>query len=189
MWLLAMGMAVLQASAPERPHDLRCGGYCLYVALKGLDLPAGSFEELEKLLGQPSSEGYSLGQLQEAAQRMGAQTLAVSTSLENLARRGGRFACIVPIAGSHFVLLADAAEDDVLVLDPPKPSANRIPRDTFESRWNHMALLISADPLVREEDLPRVWNWRAGLAWGLGGAAVVLLTLAGWRRWARSGGG
>ncbi len=144
--------------ATEKTPDLRCGIYCLYVSLKALDAPMGTYEQFEEHLGGPSAEGYSLGQLQQAAEQYGMQTLAVQTNCENLLRRRGRFACIAHINGNHFVNLSQIEGGRVRVIDPPRD--NLIPIDTLRSQWDGMALLISASPLLAEEDLPREWPWK-----------------------------
>lgn len=152
-----------QQSEHQRPaYDMRCGSYCLYVALKAFEYPVESFDNLESKLGQPSAAGYSLGQLQQAAQSFGARTLAVETSIENLKRRPGRFACLTLIDQAHFVLLADLKDDKAWIVDPP--NAHWIPLDTFRSRWSRKALLISNRPLVAEEDLPGPFPWKLAIA-------------------------
>jgi ABC-type bacteriocin/lantibiotic exporter with double-glycine peptidase domain len=160
--VLAPAIAVsLIAAAPATPDRVesepRCGSYCLYVALRSLDLPVSSFEELEDKLGPPTPAGYSLGQLQDVAQQFGAQTLGVQTSFENLRVREERFACIAHLeAPGHFVNFADVTDAGlVTVIDPPRSYS--APADTLRTRWKGAALLLSPNPLTPEEDLRRPW--------------------------------
>ncbi|MCH7990201.1 MAG: hypothetical protein IID46_13760, partial [Planctomycetes bacterium] len=118
-----------QAKSPANTVDLKCGGYCLYVSLKALDLPVTSYDELEKRLGQPTRAGYSMAQLEKTAKEYGAQTLGVQTSVDNLLRRPGRFACIALIEGNHFVNLAAVEDGKMSIIDTPRSES--IPLDTL----------------------------------------------------------
>jgi ABC-type bacteriocin/lantibiotic exporter with double-glycine peptidase domain len=165
--------ATIGADGPQQKPDIdvRCGSYCLYVALKAFDCPVESFAELDGKLGEPSLAGYSLGQLDEAARVYGAHTLGVETTIENLQRRPGRFACLTLVGDAHFVLMADVRDEKVSIIDPPESSS--IPLDTFRSRWSGTALLISDRPLLREEDLPQPFPWVTLLA--VAAATTVVL--------------
>ncbi len=173
MWTYCLAIVTgLAPTVSEPPSDLRCGSYCLYVALKALDVEIGSHEELEQRLGQPSGAGYSLGQLKEAAESYGAQTLGVQTSIENLRRRPGRFACIAHVRGNHFLTITDIHGREARIIDPPREYS--LPADTLRSQWDGTALLISNVPLIHEEDLPRqsgFWTWA--------GVVVSLLAVLG----------
>ena len=173
---MRFALLILMAAAtqtPKRAPDLRCGSYCLYVSLKALDLPVESFAALEKKLGQPSPAGYNLGQLDEAARSYGAHTLGVQTNAENLRRRPGRFACIALIDKHHFVNLADIDAAQAYVIDPPKEYP--VPLDTLRTRWDGTALLISAEPLLAEEDLPRPFPY--GVLLIVAGLLAALVTV------------
>jgi ABC-type bacteriocin/lantibiotic exporter with double-glycine peptidase domain len=172
-YALLILMAAVTQTAEQTP-DLRCGSYCLYVSLKALDFPIASFAELEEKLGQPSAAGYNLGQLDEVARGYGAQTLGVQTNLENLQRRPGRFACIALIDKHHFVNFAKIDEERVFVVDPPQEYT--VPLDTLRSRWDGRALLISTDPLMAEEDLPRGFPYRLVLIF----TGIAAALAAGW---------
>jgi len=169
--LLALSLIAADEPASRVESEPRCGSYCLYVALRSLDLPVSSFEEVEDKLGPPTPAGYSLGQLQEVAQHFGAQTLGVQTSFGNLRLRDERFACIAHLDNpSHFVNLADVSEAGmVTVIDPPKSSA--IPADTLRLRWKGAALLLSPVPLTPEEDLRKPWS--VAVLWMIAGVGLV----------------
>lgn len=171
--------ALTVGQSEPKATDQKCGAYCLYVCLRGLDFAVPSFDEFEKRLGSPSPRGYSLGKLEEVAQGYGASTLGVETSLENLSRRSGRFACIVRIGSDHFVIVAEANAQQTRIIDPP--DEYWMPRDTLGQAWSGEALLISNRPLLAEEELPRPFPWRRAAIIGVGvsilGFACVL-----WRR-------
>lgn len=174
MFITAVLSVPVAAEDSVPKYDLRCGSYTLYVSLRALDLPVSSFEELERKLGQPSQLGYSMGELAEAGRSYGAHALGVETTAENLQQRPGRFACIALIDEAHFVVVADIDDGQVSVIDPPR-SAN-IPLETFRTQWDGRALLISRDPLLPEEELPRPIRW--SILWlALG---VIGVALTGW---------
>jgi ABC-type bacteriocin/lantibiotic exporter with double-glycine peptidase domain len=118
--LLAIVLTAADRTAAPPDENAHCGGHCLYVALRALDVEIGTYDELEGRLGPPGLEGYSLGKLEEVARSYGVQTLGVLTSFENLRRRKGRFACIAHLENPpHFVNLADVEErGSVFVIDP-----------------------------------------------------------------------
>lgn len=151
--VLSVLIATSLLQADTSPPDLRCGSQCLYVSLKALDFPVGSFAELEAKLGQPSAAGYSMGQLKEVAKSYGAEVLGVETTFDNLRRRPGRFACIALISKNHFVNFADVDDHQTYVIDPPRDY--KLPLDTLRTQWDGKALLISPEPILAEEDLPR----------------------------------
>jgi ABC-type bacteriocin/lantibiotic exporter with double-glycine peptidase domain len=135
---------------PADQTNLRCGAYCLYVGLGALDVSTGLFDEFESALGQPGKHGYSMEDLAAAAQRAGAHTQGVETSLENLSYRKGRFACIAPLERAHFVNVYDVDLDArrVYIIDPP--NKREMDADAFNAVWSKKALLISNQPLEPE---------------------------------------
>lgn len=163
-----------QPQLPATTVDLRCGGYCLFVALRALDQTTMTYAEFERKLGPPGPAGYSMGQLAEVARSLGAHAMGVQTTLDNLRARQGQFACIALVDRSHFLMIADIKEDYLEVIDPPQHYG--VPQTTFEQLWKGDALLISPDPLVEEGALaPRAtWPWPAA---GASLIVVALLTL------------
>jgi hypothetical protein len=137
-----------QSSEPAAPAgtNLRCGEYCLFLALRSLDFPLTSVVELETHLGQPTLRGYSLQQLSDTARSLGAHTLGVQTSLEQLERRTGRFACIAFLEQSnHFVCIYDIDDKTVYIADPP--GRRIVSREAFARLWNGKSLLIADRPI------------------------------------------
>lgn len=135
--------------ASETPANARCGGYCLFVALKSFGLGPDSYADLERQLGAPGASGYSMAQLQACAGRFGLETRAVSTTLEHLADRGRPLACIAHLKTDHFVLLADITPEGVRIVDPPGDTF--LPQATWLSQWDGNCLLLSPVSLESEE--------------------------------------
>ena len=173
--------ALLATPGPSGPPEPECGAHCLYVALRALDVPA-KHDEVKDKLGPLPPGGYSLGSIEEVAQGYGLEMLGVTTSVENLRLRPERFACIAHLSGNHFVLLAAAPEEGpVRVIDPPK--TYDLPAETLATRWDGTALLLSPDPLIKEEDLPRPVPWLWTLVGVLAGAVFAMgLVLVARRR-------
>ena len=172
--LLALGAS----AAAETERDIYCGGRCLFVALCALDIPVESYDELESRLGTPHPQGYSMLDLASAAEQLGAHTLAVETTLENLVRRSQRFACIAHVRANHFVLFSDVRDGFVTVVDGIQKQ--QVAASACEAFWSGEVLLIADRELVPESDLrasrrPTLWIV----------LTVVLLSLSGvlwWRR-------
>ncbi len=162
------------AFAQEESREL-CGAYCLYLGLKSIDLPVESLERLQEELGSPPKGGYSLGQIDAVAQKHGAQTLGVQTTLDNLRVRTERFACIAHLKENHFVLLAKIDTEGVMVVDPPHHRL--VPFVTWGRDWDGVALLLSPTPLKPEEDLRQPWNWKVIGSWA-GGVVIAASLLA-----------
>jgi len=173
--------AILFGAGEPETDNARCGSHCLYVALRALDVPIGSFAELEVKCGPPTTDGYSLGKLDEVAKSYGLHTLGVRTSFENLKLREGRFACIAHLEDPpHFVNFADADDaGSVCVIDPPRTYT--APADTLQMRWKGNALLLSTKPLAPEENLRAPWSWREWLVAG-GLPLLVIFGVLTWRR-------
>jgi ABC-type bacteriocin/lantibiotic exporter with double-glycine peptidase domain len=160
---------------------LRCGGYCVYTALKVFDKGPPSYDEFEKSIGMPSERGDSMAALQEAAEKAGLHTQAVSTTLSNLIARQEPFCCIAHINGNHFVLVIDADESSVKVVDPPRSFT--LPVSTFQAQWNGTALLLSDVHLESEESLSRRLWWILAarrFAWLMSGLAAFFILRKCW---------
>lgn len=187
---LMLALFVVQAPSADKgsDSDVRCGSYCLYVALNAMDLEPGTFESFEQRIGPPGPQGYSVQQLQLAAEEAGAQTLAAETTLENLIYRDRDedFACVTMVNENHFVLLYEVNADGVSVIDPPSEYQSSL--STFEKVWNGRVLLLSVVPLRAEESV--AWSrsveiilWRTGLA-VLGtflASVAILLAVRFWK--------
>lgn len=182
--LSAIALMILQsqnsAEAPPSSQSApnpRCGSYCVYVCLRGLGFSLGSFEELDKRIGNPSQAGYSMLQLEETAESYGANTLAVETTLEHLRRRKPPFACIVLMKKGHYVVLSEADGDEVHLIDPPEEYS--VPADTFRALWTGQTLLLSSSPL----DLDRSRSLIPQLvAIASGGVLVFFVVFIWWKK-------
>lgn len=179
LFLLCGPVSAAQRAEP----DVYCGSRCLFMALHALEIPVPSYEALEEALGAPQTGGYSMQDLASAAERFGARTLAVQTTLDRLTRRPGRFACIAHVKDNHFVLLTDVRDGVVTMVDGlEKRSLAAIACNEI---WSGKALLISRQELLPEEDLPQPRSW---WTYGLVGGCVLACggVWIGWRRrWLR----
>lgn len=175
--LLALSLVV---TAQSDPVDVRCGAFCAYACLRALDLPVASYDDFEKRLGPPTVAGYSMAQLSDVARQYGAHTLGVTTNLENLQRRSGRFTCIVRVPPAHFVVLSEVTGEKAVIVDPPRDYT--IPSPTFQTRWDGTALLISNELLMPEEEIGA-----SGSPWAFWASFCVLITslIAGVILWIR----
>ena len=174
--IIAFAIVTQAPTADNKPPDLNCGAYCLYVSLKALGNENLTFDDVEKALGPATPSGYSIGQLAKAAESSGFHTLGVQTSLGALRLRKPPFACIALIRDTHFVNFAEIDDRELSVIDPPR--AYGIPVSTLPSVWQGHALLIAPKPLEAEESLGRGTRiiWLAsilGLALLMGGGICL----------------
>lgn len=166
---MAASLLALVLSAQDGPvSDLRCGGYCLYCGLKALDIPIGSYADVEKRLGPPGEFGYSMGQLADVAEQYGVHTSARKTDLDELAKMQRPFVCIAHTDGAHFLLLAGTGEGSVRIIDPPREYS--LPVDTLRARWDGKALLLSQAPISTDGTI-------GGLIWISAVASIVVVLL------------
>jgi hypothetical protein len=130
--------------------NARCGGYCLYVALRAVGVPLGGYEQLEQRIGAPGPDGYSLAELSDGARSFGLDCYGERTSLDRLARWPGNFTCIGLMKGHvkyHYVLIFDIDKTSVCYID--YPHSYRTSRDVFVHNWTGNALIIGKPPLAR----------------------------------------
>lgn len=174
--LLTVGLIGVEEPPSESVSDQQRGAYCLFIALKALGEKLGRFEEFEASLPKPGPSGHTADELSKFAADRGLHTLTVETSLENLGLRDRGFCCITAITSSHYVLLYDADDERVFLVDPP--DSKQLLVDGFKAVWSRKCLLISRSPLQREEDLgrtPLVLRVLIGLAALVAALALVFL--------------
>lgn len=171
---LLMTLAV--AFADEKPPDLKCGAYCLYISLRGLDVDGVTFEDVQRKLGEPGRTGYSLGQLAEVAKTYGIQTSGVQTSAANLRLREPPFACIALIRDTHFVNFSEVDNEYVHIIDAPNEYT--LPLATLPAVWKGEALLLARGPLLTEEELGKPARLRRCAIIAL---SCLLASVLGWR--------
>ncbi len=171
--LVSLVMAAMTTSASDQPRsESKCGGYCLYVALRALDLVEEPYSKFEKGLPAPPADGYSISDLETFAIGKGAKTLAIESDIETLGRLKGRRVCIA-LMGTHFVVIenVDVGHDLVSVLDPPYQYDQ--PLKKFQAKFSNRALVVSLD---RIELPPPGPDWKTALSVG-GISGVVGLSL------------
>ena len=158
-----------------------CGVNCLFVGLTVLNGNADlSLTDLSNRLS-PKGEGNSIAQLSSTANDLGFQTMAVSTTLESLQIRERPFVFIAHMKQDHYVLISDATDTAVQMVNPPQ--TNTVPAASFVDAWDGTGLLISSEKLEPEESLvSRLW-WSAFrrnalYAVAIAGALAVLVFLA-----------
>jgi hypothetical protein len=165
----------------------KCGSFCLFVALRSLDLIAEPYSRFEKHLPPPPVDGYSFGDLEQIAHQFGAHTLALEADLETLSRLDGRRACIAYL-NQHFVIVSniDKSRDTVSIIDPPARYNRTLQQ--FRRTYSQRALVIAPQPIAPPSSGSA---WRTALGIICTAAAVIGLlsmarSLAGRRRLAGS---
>lgn len=176
VFLAAVLLLAVHARADDGP-DPNCGPFCLYVAAASLGRHVGTFEEFCKRFGEPDGRGYSLGQLEAMSQSLDLKTHGLKTTVETLALRPPRFACIAWVKGQHFVLINSVADGQLSIIDPPR--SYQIPIDTFKTQWDGTALLISSDEILTDEEVIRQFGGtRTRMTIGFALAAIGCLAMA-----------
>lgn len=178
--LVATGFMQAPVKRSLQPNDdVRCGIYCLTVAGSAVGNRDIMLAQVETILGEPGVKGYSLLQLDEAAEKLGFKTIAVRTSLENLSFRrrsiGERFACIASFGTDHFVIIYGSDGKVVRIADPPRKYHLEIP--VFEKEWTGNCLLIGTETLSTEESVISRQRNRAILR-RIGMSGLVFLLVA-----------
>lgn len=157
-------------------RNAECGCHCLYVAMAAISNNHPTLQQLQKELGDAPDSGYSVRELQLAAEHFGYQALAVKTDLRSLGKRDSPFVCIALLSSGHFVVIAGVNDEVVHIIDPP--SAYVLTQCELTKRWNGEALLTSIQPMKTEEELNRSPSWVVVLI--LGVVALVCLTGGVW---------
>lgn len=124
--------------------DLRCGPNCLYIALRALTLKDVKLKHILDALGPPQDGGYSMSALERVAQRHGAHTLMLRSSLDALRSITEPFVCITLVNNNHWVLIADADSESLTLVDPPRSTVVR--RVVFDTLSQGDFLLLGRAP-------------------------------------------
>ncbi len=172
--LLIATTAVCQTGQSQAAGS-KCGSYCIYVALCALDLVSEPYSTFEKSLPAIGPDGYSFNDLEQIAQRFGADTLALEADLETLARLKGRRACIA-LLNQHFVVVKDIDRSAgvVSIIDPPAQYDR--PFREFRRTYSRRALVVALAPIGVPSD-GAAWRIALWLVCGAAGA-IGLLTAA-----------
>jgi ABC-type bacteriocin/lantibiotic exporter with double-glycine peptidase domain len=142
-------------STPSVFKGSDCGAYCLAIAAKSLGKSCTINDVKRALSKPPASDGYSIDEVSQAAQKLGLHTLCLQTTVEGISGRRDSFCAICLLKEKHFVIAAGFQDGDVILVDLPK--RRRIPVAEFERLWSGKAILVSTEPLA----VRRVWfEWR-----------------------------
>ncbi|MGC8640321.1 MAG: cysteine peptidase family C39 domain-containing protein [Isosphaeraceae bacterium] len=175
MMALLLSATVTAAPGDEPNTESNCGGYCLYVALRALDLVPGPYSVFEKGLPKPGPGGYSFLELEQLAERFGAKTVAIEADVDGLNRLKGRRVCIA-LMGNHYVIVNGVDDHgDVQVIDPPYRSKQ--PLKQFRLQYSKRALILSLKPIALAGGGAA---WRAGLITGSVVAGLISLAALAW---------
>src|SRR5690606_16177670 len=148
-----------------RQHDRNdCGAACL-AAIASHYGQAVSVAQVRLLLGT-DAEGSTLGELHDAALRMGFQVAAVSGDYAGL--RQASQPAVVHLdhadTGQHFVVLCRAGRRRVVVMDPAEGRRRRWHRDVFCRYWSGTVLLLLPDTMFKQAEAPPgIWRQFAHL--------------------------
>jgi len=181
MLIFALTALVLPepTDARDGTPDLRCGSYCLYVALKALSVTDVDFATFDSSMGEPSRLGFSLLDLATSAQSHGAKCLTVQTDLDSMARIREPFACIAFLKSHHFVCVYSLSHQTVRIIDPP--DEYDMDRAQFEAIWSGNALLISRSTLSLAGSW-RIWLRRCVVSGAIAAMIVVAIVVVRQRR-------
>ena len=159
-----------ECSISERANN--CGPYCLAQALLLCEKPV-SIGPLLSAMHPQTPMGHKLRDLQEAAEQMGATTLACN--LEKWQIIQASVPAIIPVKrhdrqleADHYVLVAGASSDRLLIVDAGFDALEADDKWLAE-HWDGAALLISCKKI----ELPRNYTW----TWTLGALAVCVLVI------------
>ena len=122
---LLIAWAAVCQNVQSQAASAKCGSYCIYAALRGLDLISEPYSNFEKGLPPVPSEGYSFSDLEQIAQRFGAAHSRRGRSRNAWAAEGRR-ACIA-LLNQHFVVVKDIRQSTgvVSIIDPPGNMTDR----------------------------------------------------------------
>src|SRR5690606_27544454 len=137
-----------------------------------------SVAQVRLLLGT-DAEGSTLGELHDAALRMGFQAVAVSGDYAGLRRAS--LPAIVHLdhadTGEHFVVLCRAGKRRVVVMDPAEGRRRHWHRDTFCRYWSGMALLLLPGTTFKQAEAPPdIWRQFACLLYPVRRALLTAIT-------------
>src|SRR5690606_2169178 len=143
-----------------RQHDRNdCGAACL-AAIASHYGQAVSVAQVRLLLGV-DAKGSTLGELHDAALRMGFQAAAVSGDYAGLRR--ATLPVVVHLdhadTGQHFVVLCRAGRRRVVVMDPAEGHRRRWHRKAFCRYWSGTALLLLPGTTFEQAEAPPgIWR-------------------------------
>lgn len=96
--------------------------------------------QLKHHYGQSKTE-FTESEILRGAKSIGLKAKAISSSIERLAKT--QLPAIAQHKDSHYFILAQLAEDKVLIQDPFNQSPESLSLEEFQTRWNNQLILIT----------------------------------------------
>ena len=123
----------------EIPEQVDSGLVCLIMLSRLHGMPADP-GQLKHHYGQSETE-FTESEILRGAKSIGLKAKAISSSIERLAKT--QLPAIAQHKDSHYFILAQLAEDKVLIQDPFNQSPESLSLEEFQTRWNNQLILIT----------------------------------------------
>ncbi|MFT5396620.1 MAG: subfamily B ATP-binding cassette protein HlyB/CyaB, partial [Gammaproteobacteria bacterium] len=122
-----------------KPEHIDSGLVCLVMLSRLHDMPADP-GQLKHHYGQ-SENLFTDSEILRGAKSLGLKARSISSNLEKLSKT--QLPAIAQHQDGHYFILAQAAEDKVLIQDPLNQSPESLSIDEFQERWNGQFILIT----------------------------------------------
>ncbi len=136
--------------------DQLCGADCLFVVLCYFGVGPKSYNEFLSSLEPPSTEGYSMLELRDAAIQSGIYAECVTLDMQALGALPPGVEAIVLLSDpAHYLMVQSVTfkgEEALITLDDPRRGFVSMLAAEFESRWAGYTILLSQNPIAREEN-------------------------------------
>lgn len=119
-------------------HGIDSGLACTALALNLLELPSDA-KEIRRTVG--TYEPFTVSDIIRAVRASGAKADQQKTTWGRLIKL--RFPLIAVCKDQHFVLVAGAEDNKVLIRDPQKSGTLVLTREEFEARWEGLVVLVA----------------------------------------------
>lgn len=123
----------------EKPEQVDSGLVCLVMLSRLHGMPADP-GQLKHHYGD-SEKLFSESEILRGAKSLGLKAKAVASSLDRLSKT--QLPAIAQHQDGHYFILAQAAEDKVLIQDPLSQGPESLTLEEFQERWNNQFILIT----------------------------------------------
>lgn len=123
----------------EVPEQIDSGLVCLVMLSRLHGMPADP-EQLKHHYGQ-SGNNFTESDILRGAKSIGLKAKVISSSQERLSKT--QFPVIARHTDGHYFVLAQLAEDKVLIQDPLNQGPESLGLEEFQERWNGQLILIT----------------------------------------------